>query len=274
MRASAATLAVAVVCTALIGCGKSGQDLKPTLRVPTDVTSPAPASNQASALMPEPVPIAQRLMVHRIAFAWGDPQIQVALEALEDVPIDDGMRHTWRRNGLRLSRVDRDQLPLLLANLPEPLWRDVTTMQAVPHYAPIRLVDRVRGVLSVRVVDIDGTATDMRLVRGRLQMQVRVLPPLDDPTDPRVVDLLPHHYGLSTSLVPLSPSDQAFDGQTFNMLHVQQPMTDDKVWLVWADPEAISAEVEDGPQTLGRAMFSARRGTKPVQTMLMIRFAR
>ncbi|MAE61738.1 MAG: hypothetical protein CMJ49_10335 [Planctomycetaceae bacterium] len=272
----AACVGLIWVCGIPIGCGKTPQTVKPSLRFPTtlDTAPPEPPDTTAAVnTVPNPyASIPSHLFVHRLAFQLGDPKIEVALAALEEVDLPESQRELWRRNGLRLSRLDRDQLPLMLANLPTALRRDMTTLQTREHYAPIRLIDRVRAILNVRVTESDGATQDHRLARGRLQMQMRVLAPLEDPTGPPLMDLLPHHYGLSASLLPRDPEDHGLDGTTFDSLQIQHPMAAEDVWLVWADPPAIN-QSDQQPMALGRAMLAAQRGNMPLQTVLIIMFA-
>lgn len=258
--------------------------------------TPAPAADadsddddeEAEASAEDEPDVPRRVRVRLLVFRHPDPRVGRAMDMLED-GLPEEQQQAWEENGFFVGEVARNRLPLFMANLPRELSHDVFTLHRVNAYWPLTLIDRLRGPQHVEVVNPDEATSDhRRLVGGKFQMLIKLVPSIDRDRRRVYLDLLPHHRGVRAELLPRSPKDRVLDGRSFDTLRLYEPLSTQRVWVVAADlpleEEADEDEVGtagdvnvDEPSAnepehakLGHAMMHGRHRGKQVQMVLLI----
>jgi hypothetical protein len=220
-------------CAALIGCGNSASSTPaelPTLRELGPTPSPA---TLGPGQKPTETP-AGPLIVQKQIHARHDGRVDLALQMLEPAAMPKALRERWKANGLHLGSIAREDLSLLMANLPAPLAVETITVLPGPHYAPITLVGKLTEPQAVRVVGTDGEARVERFWHGEHRLMLKLAPSMLT-EEPARLDLLPHHYGPRATVVPRPPQQRMMDGTSFDALRVYEPVPEGRVWVIWSD---------------------------------------
>ncbi len=214
---------------------------------PTSTSSTAVAVSKATFIGPaqQPLPlVAQLLTVPR-----DDPRLGLALTMIGNLDLDPALQHLWHRNGLRIGIVKRDSLPLFLANLPKAIDVSVTKMQATATWTPVTLIDKLRGTQRLRAFDATDQPKVLKFVGGEYQMLIKMLPPADAASAPRI-QIMPHHYSVTSTLLPRSPEQKVLDGVSFDDLLIAHPISADEIWVITAHIAGpIPAEADDADDT-------------------------
>jgi hypothetical protein len=237
-----------------------------------------------------------RLAVQRVLFDRDDARVDLLLAALDPPAIGAEALAHWQANGFSLGAIERDRLPLFLANLPRPTGSTVLTLGPGPHYVPVTLVERVSDSHAVRVAEDRDKVHTRRFVGGQYRLLVKLTAGLED-DDPLSVDLVPHHFGPRQSVIPRTPQEKMLDGTIFTDMRIDRPLDPDRVWVIWgqidrqalgrrttdasgAEPDDQAPDVEDiarrqaepppPPPMLGEAMTTGRRGRKPVRLVVFL----
>jgi hypothetical protein len=236
----------------------------------------------------------QELLVQVLIFPRPSPRVAFAANMLETRSFDATTLDVWAANGLSIGHVARPRLPLLLANLPPTIEVVTARLHPVNAYAPITLIERVQGQSRVHVIDSVGRPEIRRLLPGKAQVLVKLVPPLDSPTSPVQLDVLPHFYRPVSLLVPRTPDKRVLDGVSFNDLRIVRAITRDDVLVIWTDKanapgtsdgadnansDAAAGDVErpakptGEPVSIGELMLTGIRQSQPVQMMVIITLA-
>jgi hypothetical protein len=262
--------------------------------------SPTFANNFAASVIPalpapppkddQPARATGPVVVQVLVMPRNDPRLALALTMLEDMRMDVDLQHLWRDNGFRAGRIDRGKLALMLANMPKPLNVTVFRMEQAQSWTPLTLVDRIRGSQRIAFIGPGPQTIMHRFASGEYQFLMKVTPPLAGSTPS--VDILPHHYGATVSLVPRNPQSKVFDGTTFEDLRISRPLPEEQMWVFTAEappeaaeeivsePDADEAkkpgeEAKPAPRkpavlNLANAMLTGNRGSKPVQLVVIV----
>ena len=229
-----------------------------------------PSMPQQFASM-DPSAASHRFIAQRLVFERDAPRLLLATNMLKDVAVDPVAAANWANNNLHLGRLERNRLPLFLANLPKPLSNDVVRIFNPTIYSPLTLVDRLQGVQRVRLVAPNGRARLVKLVGGEYQLLLKTAPPLDPLLGPAKLEVLPHHFGAAATLLPRG--NGTLDGTSFHDFRLELPIDDDYVWIVWSTlpPEVQeTSSASNNPISLGEAMLSGNLRSKPVQAVVII----
>ncbi|MEX2671216.1 MAG: hypothetical protein WD294_03785 [Phycisphaeraceae bacterium] len=234
------------------------------------------AAREAAEQARPPRRVTMRLMV----FEHPDPRVARATDMLAGT-LPEAEEQAWRENGFVVGELDRRRLPLFLANLPRSLSIDVSTLHRVNAYWPLTLIDHLRGPQYVNVADAAGDIEAHRLVGGKFQFLIKLVPSVDRDRKQIYLDLLPHHKGVRAELLPRSPRDRVLDGTSFDNLRFYHPLSTERVWIFAADLPLEPAEDEaegdeaDGaaepePIKLGHAMLQGQHRRQQVQIVLLV----
>lgn len=264
------TVGAALLLAALQGCG-----------VPR-VTPPAPPPHvtvkdladpsivQHSAAM-DPAAVTHRFIAQRMILERDSPRFALATAMLKPVEVDAEAAALWAANNLRIGKLERNRVPLFMANLPKPLSTDVVHIFNPTLYSPLTLIDRNETVQRVRLMATNGRARLIRLVGGQHQLLLKVIPPIDPSLGPAKLRVVPHHEGLGTTLLPgAGAGARTLDNARFQEFQIDLPIDEDHIWVIWADELAEAATGDDPLQNLGSAMLSGDLRNDPVQAVVMI----
>ncbi|MBI1371720.1 MAG: hypothetical protein GC159_03025 [Phycisphaera sp.] len=234
-------------------------------------------------------------------------KLDLAMSMLsEPAELETQVLDRWKANGLHVGVIDATRLPLFRANLQRPMTK-LYDMAMANDYTPLTLVHRIDGVQQVRFAGADGKEEPIKLIAGEWQMLIKLMPPLDASDNSLWIDILPHHFGPRPTILPQRPDQRMLDGRSFSELRIAHRIKPGEVWMIWADvPEDVEksqadkktggepttddilgelargeADVaktdkadatkrpEKRPLRLGEAMLTGKRGTQPVQLVLM-----
>ncbi|MBI1367991.1 MAG: hypothetical protein GC162_04990 [Planctomycetes bacterium] len=237
-----------------------------------------PLTNAAPMAAPVVNAPPARLVVQMLVLPRNDPRTLIATRSLDAPAFDAELMQRWRDNGFGLGVMDRDRVGLFTANLPPRFSAPVFRMPPSGTYNPLTLVDRLAGIQQVAYVDQAGSPQVLKLIGGEQQLLVRLEAPLDK-IGPLRIDLLPHHYGPSPTLIPRNPQSKLLDGTSFDALRLYQPLDPNVIYALWAnlppeekpDSDAASKpeKPDPQPQSLAQAMLSGTRRNQPVQLVIL-----
>jgi hypothetical protein len=251
----------------VINIPADGGDGRVSLKELLDPSDPA-------AAMPS---MARRLFVRMLLYERSDPRLAIATDMLDDPPIGVQRLQLWRENGFRFGVTDRSRIPLLLGNLPRPIYSQTSVFYGAVVFSPLTLVDKVNGATRVKLIEADGSASFRCFIGGRYQALLRLLPPKEG--QPSHLELLPHHHSPLRSLMLRTPEQQVMEGHRFEQLRVYHPIGPEEVWVITADPAAASGgpvtNSAGGPrsgesQSLAQVMLTGRSRDKDVQILLLL----
>lgn len=247
--------------------------------LPLDLRSDAEA--EAEGPLPEPEdesdddaaeadPLPRRVIVRRMIFRHPEPRLARALEMVRG-SLTEPEQRAWEDSGFVVGQIDQSRLPLFMGNLPRSLHVDNFTMYRVNSYFPITMIDRLRGARRVEVATPTGPVDEHRLIGGKFQMLLKLVPSLDRENQRIYLDLLPHHRGVEAELVPRSPRERVLDGTSFSDLRLYEPLSTKRAWIIAADlpidqEEDAAEEVDDADEASAEAPGSSaatRRAARP-----------
>lgn len=241
-----------------------------------DLSTPPPLPPEVMAAAPR---APQRLIVKVLAFDRDPDPLAIGIDMLDPIRGDPRLTQMWRDNGLCIGSIHRVRLPLLLGNLPKPLHGNVTTLFSAQVDNPVTLIDKLRGRQRVRVVEVDGSSSNRRFYNGEHRLLIKVLPPDPRAGGPTRLEVVPHFHSRTRSLLARDPQETVKDGYSFDHLSLREPIADDEVWVITADPEATPPETTEGegPEprsaqaiSLGEAMLSGEYQGRPVRLVVLI----
>lgn len=193
------------------------------------------------------------------------------------------MLRVWETNGLRVGRLDIEQLASFEKALPEivhaPSSRLISRYdQPYPIYAspPMRqavLVDLTAPPLAIKEATIR---------KGRCQLLADLL---RGPDGVEAMNLTLHHHRAKPSILPRSAAQQALDGRLFEELMLRAPLQPQRLVVVGLrrTDQTASPPTQEGenvnqdqgaanpPRRFGDQLLTGRRLGRDVQVMLILR---
>jgi hypothetical protein len=274
--------------------GAPGMPLPPT---PTGAAGAGAGAQPGGPSAPQPPQY--RLTAQTVLYPRHLPALKMAARMIDTGGIDPATLAIWQANGFGLGRLDRARLPMLTANLPRPLALEITNLQTHEHYLPLTLVDRIQGAQRLLLHGRDQEETRMKLTSGKCNLLLRLVRSIDDPLAPPRLDLMPQHHTPLPSIMPRGADRKDLDGTPFLDLRLDEPIDPTSAWIIWlADAGAgvDAAPPSDSPTSqarkdarpvvpasadvlqpvssrelgLAEVMLTGRRGTTPVQLMVVI----
>ena len=245
----------------------------------SELASPPPQSvHRFSALR-----LTRRMIVRILAYERDAPRLPIALRMLGADAPQSPAAQLWRDNGVLFAAIDQSQMPLLAANLPQPLAPgSISTLYNAHADNPITLVEGVSVRQPVNIVEADGSTRQRRFAGGEFRMLVRVSPP-DEEAGPTRLALLPQHFSSRRAVVSADPRDRSREGTSFDQLFIDRPIADNEVWLITAAPaDGAGDAAADRPRqesaldpvSLGEALFGGLYHGRPVRLIMLITMER
>ncbi len=289
------------------GCG-SGAKAPPREKIKLGELAPRPipvsgATDELRRTDPRAataIPLSQtgrpmQFIVQRLVFDRPSDRLAMGLALLDEPQIDQADLQVWRANGFGLGRIEQRRLPMWNTQLPRPHSTNVHVIGAGPAPSPITLISRVDHAQLARVVDRKGQATMHKLIGGQWQMMINLLPGMVGPQAAPRLELMPHHYGPRTSIMPRPPQEKQMDGESFTELSLSHTLRPGDAWVIWArcvqphqagqdeanvtDPAIDESQVgitgtppaaTNAGDPLAQLMLTGRRASRPVQIVLLI----
>lgn len=254
--------------------------------------APAPIRPAVPAV---PQPPVYRITAQTLIYPRNLPELKLATRMIQTAQINPRTLETWQANGFGVGRLPRTHLPMLVANMPRPMALEVTNIQSEEKYVPLTLVDRIQGAQPIRITGADGEPTHLKFTSGKCNLLLRIVNPIDNPFGQPRLDMIPQHYTPLPMVLPRQVDKKILDGTIFSDLRLEEAADPKTAWVVWLtvppSPEEIAVTQSAGKPTnrpptpgttdilqpvgkteltLAESMLTGRRGTTPIQMMVIL----
>ena len=223
-----------------------------------------------------PTPVEQRLLAPRakhrllirvLAFEEDRARLKLSLELLNAAPPEGLDVSPWIANHMLLVAIEREKLPMLLANLPKPVSGFEVALGHASIDHPVTITSNTVRLRNIPYLLGDGKRLARDFPIGDFRILFRMEEPGDDSlrTDTSI-GILPQHYTHS-SLRLSDPHDRSTEGFSIEPLRVNHPLSTNDCWIITLDPRTISDSTSWG---LADAMLRGESEGNRIQAIVFI----
>jgi len=230
-------LAIAIVAFALIGC-------ESTPRQQEDI--PLPSFGDQGPARPTGV-----YAVIRRADVPLDESTDEAWSIINEQVVPPVTRGIWRGNGMRIGRLQRDQLDAYSEAMPQPVACSRSLINRSAHPVSILTSPRLRSDLRFEMdLTRPPRPRTVQMIQGGEGSTLRLLAQIETEDDGRhTLVLTPqHHIPSPLDLIPRSPLEKEMDGRVYDELSLRVTLGEDQIAVVglhWPWPMGEVIEEDD-----------------------------
>ncbi len=219
-RGGVAPVVYCLLLITLTACG--AQDSTP---------SPAPARPRAAEASPDQ-PRSRYVGVDLYILPL-DSSLEPAWDALKTRGLDETAVALWRENGFDIALAEEPQVRAFMGALPEVSQHRAQVQTLSNEWSRLITSPPLDRPLPIVWTSPGGEVTNQRLVRGRLQLLIRVETNEDDEGETReILTVMPHHHLVRPSVRPRTPQELAIEGRRFEELALRIPSPPGPRWLI------------------------------------------